>query len=64
MKKLMLLYVATSVLSGCVTAKETVVPDSSCAAYKIIRPSQDDTIDTKRQVLVHNTTYRRICGVK
>lgn len=62
MKKLMLLCVATIALSGCVTTSPKVTADSSCVAYKVIRPAKEDTIGTKRQVLVHNNTYRRICG--
>lgn len=62
MTKLMLLLMATIALSGCVATSKQVTPDSSCVAYKVIHPSTADTMGTKRQVLVHNTTYRRICG--
>ena len=61
MMKLMMLFAATIALSACQHASGPSVPDSSCVAYEIIRPSQDDTIGTKRQVLKHNRTYRRLC---
>ena len=66
MNKLMLLCVATIALSGCTKPKLTgpITPDSSCVAYRIIHPSMADTMGTKRQILVHNSTYRKICGVK
>lgn len=58
----MTLCVATSALSGCVMTK--AVPDTSCVAFSVIRPSRDDTLETKRQVLAHNTIYRKLCGNK
>lgn len=65
MKKLMLLWAATIGISGCVaTQNPPTVVDSSCSAYQIIRPSRQDTPDTKRQVLAHNTIYRKLCEVK
>lgn len=65
MMRLMLLCVATTALSGCVTTQEQqAIPDSSCVAFSVIHPSQSDTLGTKRQVLEHNTIYRKICGAK
>lgn len=61
----MMLCAVTSALSGCVTTQEPkAVPDTSCVAFSVIHPSRDDTLETKRQVLAHNTIYRRICGAK
>lgn len=65
MLKWMLLLGLTTAISGCVSTKAPrAVPDSSCAAFSIIRPSRQDTLDTKRQVLAHNTIYRKICEGK
>lgn len=60
----MLLCVAITAISGCASKGPRAVPDSSCAAFQIIHPSRQDTLDTKRQVLAHNTIYRKICGAK
>lgn len=65
MKRLMLLCAATIGISGCVTTQKSApVVDSSCSAYQIIRPSRSDTLDTKRQVLAHNSVYRKLCKEK
>jgi len=65
MLKSMMLCVATIALSGCVTSQgPKPVKDTSCVAFKVIHPSRDDTLDTKRQVLEHNTVYRKLCGAK
>lgn len=64
MLKWMTICLATFVLSGCVTTQGyqgPVAPDSSCTAFKVLHPSKADTTETKRQVLVHNSIYRRIC---
>jgi hypothetical protein len=42
----------------------SVSSDSSCSAFGVIRPSRSDTLDTKRQVLVHNRTWRELCEPK
>lgn len=63
--RLMMLFAAIFALSGCVTTQTPkAVPDSSCVAFSVIRPSRQDTLDTKKQVLEHNTVYRKICGAK
>ncbi|MDG4949154.1 hypothetical protein NYR72_12545 [Actinobacillus equuli subsp. haemolyticus] len=36
----------------------------SCAGFGIIKASRQDTTETLRQILVHNTTYREICKEK
>jgi hypothetical protein len=56
----MILCLAISAISGC-ASKPPEVRDTACTAFEIIRPSRADTLETKRQVLQHNTTYRRIC---
>lgn len=61
--KWMLLCAATIGISGCATTATTMT-DASCSAYHIIRPSRLDTTDTKRQILVHNSTYRALCEGK
>ncbi|WP_221621841.1 hypothetical protein [Bibersteinia trehalosi] len=35
--------------------------NSSCAGFSVIKASRQDTTETLRQVLIHNTTYRQIC---
>ena len=66
MKKWMMLCVATIAISGCVSTQgpSSVSSDSSCSAFGVIRPSRSDTLDTKRQVLVHNRTWRELCEPK
>lgn len=65
MNRLIMLCVMTSAISGCVSTQgPQATPDSSCVAYQIIRPSRQDTAGTKRQVLEHNTVYRKLCGDK
>lgn len=61
MPKLMMLLMATFALSGCQHTAQSTIPDSSCVAFSVIHPSRVDTADTKRQVLQHNTVYRRLC---
>jgi predicted small lipoprotein YifL len=62
MLKSMTLLLATFALSACQHTQPKVIPDSSCVAFQVIRPSREDTAGTKRQVLAHNQTYRKICG--
>lgn len=65
MLRLMTLCVATTVISGCVSTQgPRAVRDTSCTAFQVIRPSRQDTLETKRQVLAHNTIYRKLCGGK
>lgn len=63
MRKLTSLLILTSVISGCAHQPKPV-HDTACVAFEIIHPSRLDTADTKRQVLAHNSTYRRLCPVK
>mgnify|MGYP001023375504 CR=1 FL=1 len=56
----MTLLAVTFVISGC-AHKGPEVRDSACSGFRIIKPSRADTEGTKRQVLEHNTTYRKIC---
>jgi len=62
----MLLYVAISVaLSGCVTTNSNPSVTSvngACTAFRVINPVKEDTLETKKQVLTHNRTYRAVCG--
>ncbi len=64
MKRLMalgLILCATSLASGCVTARA-----SFCDTSRPIRPSVDDqfTDGTARQILKHNTYGAQACGWK
>jgi hypothetical protein len=60
MLRLMTLLLVISATSGC-QHRQAKVYDTACTAFEIIRPSKADTAGTKRQVLQHNTTHRRIC---
>ena len=66
MTKWMLLFAATIALAGCeqAGALSPAIPDSSCAALRIINPSPADTMATKRQVLIHNTIWRKLCQAR
>jgi hypothetical protein len=65
MLKLMMLCGATIAISGCVSSQKAApVAGADCGAYQIIRPSRQDTLDTKRQVLAHNSVYRKLCEGK
>lgn len=55
-----MLLVLTFGISAC-AHKAPEVRDSACSAFRIIKPSRLDTEGTKRQVLEHNTTYRKVC---
>ena len=46
-------------LTAC--ARPPIVIDSGCHAYRVIRPSRNDTTETLRQVLAHNQTWRARC---
>lgn len=53
---------AITALSGCATTDSVrLTLPGACAAFSIIRPSRVDTLETKRQVLAHNQTYRAVC---
>ena len=60
MLKWMLALMVISATSGC-AHRQAQTQDTACTAFEIIKPSRADTPGTKRQVLTHNTTYRRIC---
>lgn len=62
MMKLTLLCAVTIGISGCASWRVALPEDASCSAYQIIRPSRQDTLGTKRQVLAHNNVYRKLCG--
>lgn len=49
------------VQAGCAAAPPVVI-DSACTAFGVIHPSRADTIGTKRQILVHNSVWRELCG--
>ena len=62
MMRLMLLCVVTIGISGCVHDKVQAPPDASCSMYTIIKPSKNDTAETKAQILEFNRIYREVCG--
>lgn len=47
-------------LTAC--ARPPIVIDSGCHAYRVIRASRADTVETLRQVLAHNQTWRARCA--
>ena len=51
-------------ISGCVSTSSPKVQPiiGACSTFQIIRPSRQDTLGTKRQVLAHNKVYRATCG--
>ncbi len=67
-KKLILLLVMTSAISGCgpwskEVPKATPI-GAGCSGFGIINPSRKDTLGTKQQVSAHNDTYRELCPEK
>ena len=48
---------ATSLMSAC----ETPTVIDGCAAFDFLYPSRDDTVETLRQIAVHNDTYKEVC---
>lgn len=46
-------------MTGCTTT--TVIKAPSCDGFKLIYPSRNDTLETKRQVLNHNEFYEAHC---
>lgn len=49
-------------LAACVTTTDTVVTDTSCAAFEPIRWSVADTDETIRQVRGHNAAWGSLCA--
>ena len=45
----------TVLMSGCATR-------AGCASWDYIYVAQEDTLETKRQVLAHNLTLKELCG--
>lgn len=59
-----MLFLVTFALSGCVIGEK--IPKATpigagCSAFEVIKPSRQDTLGTKQQVLAHNNTYRDLC---
>ena len=63
MLRLMMLSVLTIGISGCQHTRPQV-QDTACTAFEIIKPSRADTPGTKRQVLQHNTVWKKLCATK
>lgn len=49
-----------SLMTGCGTSSVGIA-DSSCASFKPINMSKQDTTETKRQIVGHNKAYEAIC---
>ena len=47
-------------LTSC-AARPPVIIDSACERFAVIRPSRQDTMETQRQILVHNRVWRAAC---
>ncbi len=56
---MLIVLVMMNLISGC---SQTIVIDSACTSFDIIRPSRRDTVETKRQVVIHNTVWRKQCS--
>lgn len=54
-----LLLVLAVFFGGCAT-KNIYIP--ICEGFFYIYPSKKDTLETKRQVLTHNQTYKSLCA--
>ena len=48
-------------LAGC-ASRAPVIIDSACERFAVIRPSRQDTMETQRQILVHNRVWRAACA--
>jgi len=46
---------------GVMFPEQPTVTRNYCQVARIIRPSRKDTPKTKRAILRHNLTYRRVC---
>ena len=62
-KRLMLggLLVVSLSLMGCLATTSTSGISTCCDSFQIIRPSQEDTRETKRQIYEHNEVYEALC---
>ncbi|RRN04670.1 hypothetical protein EIM44_04315 [Bibersteinia trehalosi] len=61
MKKKLVALAVAALLPACTKTVTYEVTNSSCAGFSVIKASRQDTTETLRQVLIHNTTYRQIC---
>nr|DAQ49063.1 MAG TPA: hypothetical protein [Caudoviricetes sp.] len=50
-------------LVGC-ASRAPVIIDSACERFAILHPSRQDTMETQRQILVHNRVWRAACAGK
>lgn len=48
-------------LTGC-ASRAPVIIDSACERFAILHPSRQDTMETQRQILVHNRVWRAACA--
>ena len=48
-------------LVGC-ASRAPVIIDSACERFAILHPSRQDTMETQRQILVHNRVWRAACA--
>lgn len=60
MKKTLVVALVSSLLMSC-TQTETFVINASCAGFRLIKASREDSTETLRQIKVHNQSYREIC---
>lgn len=47
-------------LTGC-ASRAPVIIDSACDRFAVIYPSRQDTMETQRQILIHNRAWRAAC---
>lgn len=53
------MMIVLSLISAC----ETPTATDGCAAFDFIYPSRTDTVETLRQVAIHNDTYKTVCDL-
>lgn len=58
-----LAVVAVSILMSSCNSKVGSEPMTitGCSAFGLIYPARADTLETKRQILAHNLTYKEVC---
>lgn len=49
------------IVNGVTGCQYTPVVITGCTAFEYIYPSRNDTLETKKQILVHNKVYKSFC---
>lgn len=59
---MLLLVISAISLIGCEKKPKVIPIGAGCAAFFIFKPSRKDTLESKRDMLAHNKTYREQCS--